>query len=378
MGGGKSKKEKQLESTVKAQKNRHAELQRKHELEMKKFREAEKGRKAAERAAEAERKKLDQERQVNMQRLEQAAKDQAAAHEKNLENVRAAERRAAEAETAAERQRAEQEIQRLKQQQEQERREAERVAEEERQRHELAMAEIEASKQKIQAEVEEFQRIKAEEDEYKRLLKEYPMPPYIQDLLDQDKVVIGLAGKSGIGKSTYINNVCGLPRGAPESAVIGFGKQGTYGEARAFQHPDIKSLVFLDLGGYGTPDFKPLEYMKEVGMRHMHVVLLMTKNRLTAEDVMIKEHLDENDTTCLILRNQVEFECMMESEETLRSKEECYEELKKNFFIDADEKFGPGGLNHGDVFFVDGRRSRINDYDSHKLLGRMQAQALRF
>lgn len=197
-----------------------------------------------------------------------------------------------------------------------------RVAEQLQQLH-YDMMEIRNREQELERIREKLRR---EEEERQRRLTErlnYPVPEwlttYVADVEnlrgEKEFVNIGIVGGSGVGKSRFINSVRGFPTraSAPSPAIWAeVGETETTIIPRPFKFTsaaitgDRPTVNLFDLPGVGTPRFPAEDYFKTVGLRHFDAVFIMSANRFTENDLMLRDELVRVNLPHYFIRNQVD------------------------------------------------------------------------
>jgi len=177
---------------------------------------------------------------------------------------------------------------------------------------------------------QELERIREEQrreqEERQRRLTErlnYPVPEwlttYVTDVEnlrgEKEFVNIGIVGGSGVGKSRFINSVRGFPTraSAPSPAIWAeVGETETTIIPRPFKFTsaaitgDRPTVNLFDLPGVGTPRFPAEDYFKTVGLRHFDAVFIMSANRFTENDLMLRDELVRVNLPHYFIRNQVD------------------------------------------------------------------------
>jgi len=117
---------------------------------------------------------------------------------------------------------------------------------------------------------------------------------------------IGVTGRSGVGKSTFINTIRGLTAECPNAAPTGATE--TTRQVKSYPHPDNKKLVFWDLPGIGTTDFPRETYFKDerVQFDRYDMFLILTQGRFFENDVLLAETAKEKKKAFCLVRTKVD------------------------------------------------------------------------
>jgi len=250
------------------------------------------------------------------------------------------------------------------------------AAEEELRRSQAQLAEIEALVEEAYAD-----------------LQAYPVPEYLAEAYAKGSVMVGVAGASGVGKSTWINAIrrmtakdtlgaktgvtetTGQPRmyefnpgqagvfrtlfrnadgqqtrSAEQEAAVpmasgdrvlltgpGAGLRGQSAEVLAQrgagrweveltdgQHVVVEiqdvagvlaDCVIWDLPGVGTPSHPAEDYIRQMGIRHFDIVLIMTSSRFTKEELRLVDELRDWQVPFFLVRTQVDVSVQAEIDE---------------------------------------------------------------
>lgn len=112
-----------------------------------------------------------------------------------------------------------------------------------------------------------------------------------------------VTGQSGVGKSSMINALRGIEdTPCPPAAPVGVGE--TTDKASGYAVPNVTGATFFDLPGFGTQRFSdPNEYAKEFGLRYMNALIVVTGNRVFANDIRLVKLAVEYKIPVYFLRN---------------------------------------------------------------------------
>ena len=121
--------------------------------------------------------------------------------------------------------------------------------------------------------------------EAKPLSVDYPVPEWLTN--SSGTLNVAVVGTSGVGKSLLINKMRRLKPGAQGWAPTGV-KETTL-RPTAYCFPGIDRVRLWDLPGAGTPGFPKESYLQTMGLRSFDSVLIVTANRFTSTDVMLRE-----------------------------------------------------------------------------------------
>lgn len=115
-------------------------------------------------------------------------------------------------------------------------------------------------------------------------LREYPRPSYLPN---DGSVIICITGASGTGKSSAINALRNKRRSDPEAAPVGESETTAAPVLYSSPFPNgiqrdgqPVTVSFFDLPGVGTTNHPQDTYIRNMGLRHYDLVVLVTADRL--------------------------------------------------------------------------------------------------
>ena len=129
------------------------------------------------------------------------------------------------------------------------------------------------------------------------------------DNWEAEPVNIAVIGRSGVGKSTFINAIRGDVQ--PESEVYaGVGYKETTDKAAPYSHPNNKKLIFWDLPGAGTKTFPRKKYLsdKRVNFGFYDIYIILSSERFTEDETWLAEAIHKQHKTFLFVRTKVDSE----------------------------------------------------------------------
>ncbi|XP_073458023.1 interferon-inducible GTPase 5-like [Aquarana catesbeiana] len=124
------------------------------------------------------------------------------------------------------------------------------------------------------------------------------------DDLDDTPLNIAITGESGSGKSTFINAIRGIGDEDPSSAKTGVVE--TTMVPTPYSHPKYKSVIFWDLPGLGSPNFKAKEYLDKVDFQHYDFFVIMASERFKENHIMLAESIQCMNKQFYFVRSKVD------------------------------------------------------------------------
>jgi predicted GTPase len=168
---------------------------------------------------------------------------------------------------------------------------------------------------------------------------------------------IAITGESGAGKSSYINAIRGLKVGE-EGAAYTDVKEATK-EVKSYEHPSNKNLVFWDLPGVGTENFKRDEYHDKVNLEKYDFFLIFSSERFSENDSLLAKEIRKMDKRFYFVRTKVYMDIFTEamSRANPRTKEEILDTIR----ADCLENLKKQGIKDTPVYLID--NFMPHDYD---------------
>ncbi|CAE7839817.1 Iigp1 [Symbiodinium sp. CCMP2592] len=147
--------------------------------------------------------------------------------------------------------------------------------------------------------------------------EEYPRPDWLQWKHQLNWAVIG---RSGTGKSTFINSFRGLKPKDPEAAKVDVKECTKEPTPYTFPAEELKkiecvalreklaSVNLWDLPGAGTPNHPRETYIKDKGLRYFDGVVIMTEGRFTEIDLMLIVEMRKFEIPFFLVRSKADLD----------------------------------------------------------------------
>lgn len=178
-------------------------------------------------------------------------------------------------------------------------------------------------------ELERLRKIVAEQERALRqkqeIMQNYPVPEYLQAHVS--KVNIAVTGGAGVGKSSFINAVLG------DSVASTDAFEECTDRAQHFEISDFKwrACLLWDLPGGGTRKFPSESYVRDLGIRHFDILLVLCDHRFREPDAELMVELARVDMPYMAVRTKMDHTIGDEKrrrpgiaeEETVRSAKEA-------------------------------------------------------
>ncbi|KAI8353245.1 interferon-inducible GTPase-domain-containing protein [Choanephora cucurbitarum] len=115
---------------------------------------------------------------------------------------------------------------------------------------------------------------------------------------------IAVVGSSGTGKSSIVNALRGYKDTHPEASKVG--EVETTSKPKAFQHPDLTSMVIWDMPGVGTKSHPRETYFEDNFLCAFDLLVIVLGNRLMQDDINIALKAKEHRIPVLFVRSKAD------------------------------------------------------------------------
>lgn len=157
----------------------------------------------------------------------------------------------------------------------------------------------------------------------------------LQDANDPDKQMMKLrnqrikfavTGRSGMGKSTFINLVRDVNHGDTDFAKVGYGDCTS--SQTEYKHPRNEHISFVDLPGFGTDTFTKKMCSDSYDLRVFDFCLIFIDSVIMEDDVWIVKKLKENGIPYCFIRSKIDANISM-AEPMGKKENEVVNEIRK-------------------------------------------------
>ena len=177
----------------------------------------------------------------------------------------------------------------------------------------------------------------------------------IVDNWKNEPVKLAVTGKSGVGKSAFINAIRNLKSGDPGFATtLSFGN--TTMHTTVFEYPGNPEITLHDLPDFGTTKFSTNEYEEKMELHKYDFILIFVQN-IEENDIEIAKKLKEMDKAFCFVRSKHDLD--YENAKNYGEPEaKAIERIKSKSLDILRQK----GFKEANLFVISNRSRRIGDF----------------
>ncbi|CAF2893589.1 unnamed protein product [Rotaria sp. Silwood2] len=185
--------------------------------------------------------------------------------------------------------------------------------------------------------------------------------PYLMSRLrewEQLSLNIAVTGKSGAGKSSFINAIREVKPNSPLAAKTG--STETTKEIKDYPHPQHKNLTFWDLPGVGTENFPRDRYLELIGFERFDAMIIICSERFTENDSWLAEQMIQMRKPFFFLRSKIDQDIKNDEEDSPPPFDE--RTVLQKIRADCLEQL-PQCSHQRKVYLVSGRQKNLHRWD---------------
>lgn len=132
----------------------------------------------------------------------------------------------------------------------------------------------------------------------------------------------------------------------------------------------LAECVIWDLPGVGTPNYPQKTYLKNMGIRHFDMVVLITASRFTEAELMLLDELRRWQVPFFLVRNKVDSDVELEIEKEEEDAGELSDAQKREVelqTITTIKSYFESEFDLNDIYCISTRRNLRDQYDFHRL-----------
>ncbi|XP_053254063.1 interferon-inducible GTPase 5-like [Podarcis raffonei] len=126
------------------------------------------------------------------------------------------------------------------------------------------------------------------------------------NLLNNVTLEIAITGRSGVGKSSFVNALRGMKDHEEGAALTGVTE--TTMVPQEYTHPAFPKVKIWDLPGIGTNEFNAEEYLKKVNFSKYDFFIIITSDRFTKQETKLALEIRKNKKKFYYVRSKVDID----------------------------------------------------------------------
>ncbi|XP_073700690.1 interferon-inducible GTPase 5-like [Garra rufa] len=139
---------------------------------------------------------------------------------------------------------------------------------------------------------------------------------------------IAVTGKTGSGKSSFVNALRGLSDDDEGAAPTGVTE--TTMKAIMYTHPTMPNVNIWDLPGIGSPNFKANKYLKEVNFKFYDFFLILNSERFMQNDIMLAKEIRKQKKDFYFVRSKIDNDISSEQRKRGFKEQKVLDEIRKD------------------------------------------------
>ncbi|XP_076733711.1 interferon-inducible GTPase 5-like [Maylandia zebra] len=141
---------------------------------------------------------------------------------------------------------------------------------------------------------------------------------------------IAITGKTGSGKSTFVNAFRGVSDDDEGAAPTGVTECTM--EVKEYFHPNYPNVKFWDLPGVGTPNFPSDTYLERVGFEKFDFFIIISAVRFKENDVKLAQEIQKMEKKFYFVRSKIDDDINAERKKRNFSEEETLTKIRDDCF----------------------------------------------
>ncbi|XP_077065547.1 interferon-inducible GTPase 5-like [Siphateles boraxobius] len=168
---------------------------------------------------------------------------------------------------------------------------------------------------------------------------------------------IAVTGKTGSGKSSFVNLIRDLSDDADGAAPTGVTE--TTLKRTLYKHPTMPNVKIWDLPGIGTPNFKANKYLESVKFKTYDFFIILNSERFTENDIMLAKEIRKQKKCFYFVRSKIDIDISSEQRRPGFNEQDVLDKIRKYCVRNLNE------LGYAEVFLISS--VDLGKYDFEKL-----------
>jgi len=171
---------------------------------------------------------------------------------------------------------------------------------------------------------------------------------------------VAVIGRSGVGKSSFINAIRRVDADDEGGAKVGV-KETTVDLHDSYPHPNNPLLKFWDLPGVGTDRFPRHMYLSDIEVNRFDFFLLITADRFTEDDTWLGGEFDKLKKKYFFVRTKVGADISNNRKAHRKTHKE--DDVVRDIRESTQEHLKENGCENVSVFLIDSYKLKKFDFD---------------
>jgi len=177
---------------------------------------------------------------------------------------------------------------------------------------------------------------------------------------------VAVIGRSGVGKSSFINAIRLVDADHEDGAPVGVNETTvTVDRIRSYPHPCNPLLEFWDLPGVGTDRCPRETYLSDIQVDRFDFFLLITADRFTQDDTWLGREFDKRNKKYFFVRTKVGAD--ISNNKKAHPKTHKEDDVVRDIRESTRERLKENGCENVLVFLIDSYKVQKFDFDLLKL-----------